>query len=235
MVYQNFDLKTMGHIQISFQKERWASEASALILSAIRSHLRGGSECKIALTGGVSAKKVYLEIANNFNINSLSNIKYYQTDERFVPFNHPDNNSKLILDSLFKNANSETRKKFYRINTNNLSYTDAARGYDDIYPDALDILILTIGDDGHIASIFPDSIMGHSNDKVMTTSSKSENNSHKRISITPFTIFNSKHIFVLAPTNLKKNILFRILESSIQGNYNLPGSLSIKGIWLLST
>jgi 6-phosphogluconolactonase/glucosamine-6-phosphate isomerase/deaminase len=219
MLYKSQPLNTLFHTQIYLLKERWAIDSSKIILTAISSILSTSLECKIAVTGGRSAGILYSELANILSNKILEGLRLYQTDERFVPFEHPDNNSRMICNSLLKNRGDITLTNFFGIDTSCDNIVKSALSYNDIFPDQLDILILTIGDDGHIASIFPGNNITHLNDKITFVNSDQTNkNFHSRITITPNVIINAKQIFVLAPTDEKKSIMNIILETKDEIN-----------------
>lgn len=235
MTFPSPPLNSLVHTQIYLSKEGWASESSKIILSAISTTLSNCFECKIALTGGRSAEILYAELANMLNHNALGSLRLYQTDERYVPFDHPDNNSRMIRNSFLHNCSEISSNIFFSIDTSCNEIAMATRLYNDIFPDQLDILILTIGDDGHIASIFSDYNIKNPNDKIAFVDSDLKNNNyHSRITITPDVILKAKKIFVLAPTEKKRAVMKKILGSQGNINYIYPGSLAIRGTWLLS-
>jgi 6-phosphogluconolactonase/glucosamine-6-phosphate isomerase/deaminase len=136
---------------------------------------------------------------------------------------------------LLQNCSDISSNIFFSIDTGCDEIAMSSRLYNDIFPDQLDILILTIGDDGHIASIFSDYKIKNSNDKIAFVDSDLKNkNFHSRITITPHVILKAKQIFVLAPTEKKRAVMKKILESQGNINYTYPGSLAIRGTWLLS-
>ena len=81
-------------------------------------------------------------------------ITCYWGDERAVPPDHPDSNyglaDRLLLSPLGARAPQAVRMQGDAADLN-----EAARAYNQLLPPALDLLILGVGDDGHVCSLFP--------------------------------------------------------------------------------
>ena len=79
-------------------------------------------------------------------------IKFYLTDERIVSLKSKYSNSKFILECLKKNKIEN--KNFFLINKyKNYQISDLVKRCSKAV-NSIDIIILTLGLDGHIASIF---------------------------------------------------------------------------------
>lgn len=83
-----------------------------------------------------------------------SQITFYWGDERAVPPDHPDSNyglaERLLLAPLGARAPHAVRMQGELPDLH-----AAARAYDQALPPALDLIILGVGDDGHVCSLFP--------------------------------------------------------------------------------
>lgn len=127
----------------------WITHAAQ---EAIASH----GHCTIGLSGGSTPRVVY-EALGEIPLD-WKNISIFLIDERHTPPTHADSNQKLIRDTLLKNA---------QIPAENLLFPDTTKPIDECvawYEDMLlhhfskyppDIAIFGMGDDGHIASLFP--------------------------------------------------------------------------------
>ncbi len=118
------------------------------------------------------------------------------SDERCVPADHPESNEKLVRDHMLRDKASETGF---------LSPEDDALAA--LMPAAC--TLLGMGEDGHFASLFPDSdqleqgLTSNSQAvRVVTPSSEFE-----RISMTLPTLLNSKDIVLLVFGEKKKQVL----------------------------
>ncbi|KPC25763.1 6-phosphogluconolactonase [Pseudomonas syringae pv. cilantro] len=78
-------------------------------------------------------------------------------DERFVPTEHADSNAGLLQRHLLQGP--AAKAKFFGLYNVAVSVEDAARVADQALAELppIDVLILGMGDDGHTASLFPDS------------------------------------------------------------------------------
>lgn len=208
---------------IRINNQGWEKVVTNYIFSLILTIKQRYNCCSIVLTGGRTATTLYKEMFNYQKISSnnlWSEVSIFFTDERCVDSSSELNNYKTIFDSLFKNE-TPNNCFIHRINTEMINYSD--ENYNDIFPDSPDILLLTLAEDGHIASIFPGSeIQGEYSRKI--SKAKSPKFPYDRISITPMVIKNSKNILVLANGSDKKAALDRFNNLSCEIE-NIPISL----------
>ena len=113
------------------------------------------------LTGGNSPKKLYAKLAGS-NID-WSVVDFFWGDERFVSRRSKDSNFKLANDLLIKKIKI-IKKNIFSINTEKLNIRSSCIKYDKKNKNyfkyrkiKFDIFLLGMGNDGHIASIFPNS------------------------------------------------------------------------------
>ena len=104
--------------------------------------------------------------------------------------------------------------------------------YGKLLPNTLDILLLSIGIDGHIASIFPNSSIFQEIEKKVSYV-VSSSHAHNRLTITPKVIANAKHIFVLVIGRSKQNILEYSLSDRMNASA-FPARLALGGTWFIS-
>jgi 6-phosphogluconolactonase len=104
------------------------------------------------LTGG-STGLIFLGALREADV-PWSQLTLYWGDERAVPPDHPDSNfalaERLLLSPLGARAPFVERMPGEADNIHL-----AARAYEQRLPPALDLLILGVGDDGHVCSLFP--------------------------------------------------------------------------------
>ena len=121
----------------------------------------------VALSGGATPRSLYRLMASE-TYNGLIQWNYiylYQTDERLVPFDHPDNNFFMIQSQLLDGL-SWSNIQFYRIDTRLKTADGIARAYEHTLFENLpknnaghpqfDFILLGLGTDGHVASLFPE-------------------------------------------------------------------------------
>ena len=110
------------------------------------------------LTGGNSPKKLYRKLS--YSIKNWKNVDFFWGDERIVSKRSRNSNYNLVNRLLFKN-NKIGKKQIFSIKTNLKDISLIARNYENNIKNyfknnlkSFDLIILGMGNDGHIASIF---------------------------------------------------------------------------------
>ena len=151
--------------------------------------------CNLMLTGGRSAHVLYKEWAKSFH-GLPKSIRIYFSDERAVPADHPESNFHLATSTLFPFGMPEFLI-VNRLAADAKNIDIATKNYDSILPDRIDILLLSMGEDGHIASMFPGSpALLETERKVMPIIGPKA--PFQRLTITPLVIQAAKRVYVLA-------------------------------------
>jgi len=101
--------------------------------------------------------------------------------------------------------------------------------FDRLLPNSIDILLLSIGEDGHIASLFPNSPQLQEQ-KRLCLPVIGPKPPYKRLTVTPPVIKSAKTTYLLAQGNAKKQIIEQAKKNSIEIN-KLPVKLIEKPIW----
>lgn len=217
--------------QIYFEGN-WASSAAQMLQGNVEDVHLLKNTCSVMLTGGDSAKRLYLAWAEIPSFARSKRIDFYLGDERYLPINDLRSNCGMVLRTLLKNKS--INHFMHPMKVDLLSHEEVAEDYESILPKKIDILILTAGDDGHIASLFIDSPVLHECDRgvVAVTAPKPP---FLRVTITPDVIKRAKKVYVLAPGVNKALVYKKALE--FPSRYEeLPVRLVIeKGVWLLDT
>ena len=104
--------------------------------------------------------------------------------------------------------------------------------YSKILPDSIDLIILSVGEDGHIASLFPNNFSMKNNFKLMQVLNAPKF-PKRRISITPEVIINAKKIILMAEGKIKGKILAKALLD-VNNYIALPVRLVLGRTWLLN-
>ncbi len=170
-----------------FQNEEDFIKASLELIKKI-------SPKTVALSGGNTPKNLYKKMSEL----SLKNVEFFQVDERYVQKEHEDSNYKMIQERL--------EKDIHHFDTS-LSIPESLEKYKKELPEQFDLTILGIGNDGHTASLFPNTAALHSQEKVAHTK-----NIQDRLTITFPIILNSKNILVLLKN--KKEVLEELKNPS---------------------
>jgi len=153
---------------------------------------------------------------------------FYFGDERCVPLDSPESNFGMAMKTLFING-LPNNCKIYRIQADKKKLKIVARQYSRLLPNSIDILILGLGDDGHIASLFPySSQLNEQNQLCIPVVTPKP--PYKRLTITPLVVKNAKTIYILAPGRKKQKIVECAKKQPININ-RLPIQMIINPIW----
>ena len=136
-----------------FKDIEWPRKTSVKISDHIKKILLIKKNCSVFLTGGRGAQRVYTFLSEDLKY-IKGEIYFYLGDERCVPENHKDSNYRMIKATLFPNGIKKSHKLFKMFDQSHTP-EEAAKLYNNILPVKPDLIILGLGDDGHIASLFP--------------------------------------------------------------------------------
>lgn len=207
--------------------------AATLIQDQINLVIRKQGRCRVMLTGGRSSERLYRVWSEFPQFQHLTGVLFYIGDERCVPADHLESNYGMIMRSLFPRG-VPPKCSLFPIDGADPDYTAAARRYDEALPEKIDVLLLSIGEDGHIASLFPgsDALYEKSRRVVPIVGPKLP---RERLTITPPVINQAGAIFVLAAGAAKAAVLSDVLEAPNNDVRVLPACLVLHATWLLDT
>ena len=164
------------------------------------------------LTGGRSPIKLYKQLAKDKKI-PWRKIDFFIGDERFVKETSKYSNIRMCKKYLLNRINISD-KQIYNINTNFNSLKQSALDYEKKIKKyfqnkkiTFDLILLGVGLDGHIASLFKGNIKKRSNKNIDFVKRKD----FSRITLTLKCINRSKSIFLWSPNRKKSNIVEMIL------------------------
>lgn len=222
----------MAAIIEQFDQIEWPNAAAELIQRSVDRIVALQGHCSVLLTGGRSAEKLYMAWSASPGFLNTAGVRFYFGDERCVPPDHPDSNFRMAMRTLFGRG-IPAGASLHRMEAELFDHVLAARRYEAVLPHRVDVMLLGVGEDGHIASLFPDSPILRENVRriVPVTTPKSP---YERLTITPVVITGTKTIFVLAPGKAKAELLSSIIggDGSLAA---MPARLVIDATWLLDT
>jgi len=167
----------------------------------------------IVLTGGQSVLSLY-KILSKADSN-WDKWHIYIGDERFLPAGHKDRNDQIINEIWLDN--STIPKKNIHFIKAELGLLEARVEYEDILKriDKFDIVLLSLGDDGHIASLFPNHI--YPEEQMVVVERSSPKPPKERISMSYQQLNKSHYIFKLIIGGSKQKAV-----TLLKQNVNLP-------------
>ena len=212
--------------------DKWSVTAAKSLTKAIRKfcHLQGF--CSVMLTGGRSAEVLYMTWSELLKSSQLMNVFFYFGDERCVPWDHIDSNYGLAMRTLFSFEKSQGLQ-IHRLQADNLDLEASSDLYSNLLPEVIDVLLLSMGEDGHIASLFPNSdALWESERKVVPVVGPKP--PFQRLTITPPVIQSAKEIYVLAIGEKKRHKYEEALINP-EGISSIPARLVLHGNWFFES
>ena len=136
-----------------------AERAATGLVAAVHEAVRAAGTARISLAGGTTPKAMYELLATAPGRPPIpwERVHLYWSDERHVPPDHKDSNYGMARDALVMHVPIPA-SQVHRIRGERPP-DEAARLYERELPDRFDVLLLGLGEDAHIASIFPRSLV----------------------------------------------------------------------------
>jgi len=212
-----------------YPKEEFAARAAAVIAEEIREAAEVRGRCSLMLAGGSTPRPVYAELSRSPLI-PWEDVDIYFGDERGVGPDHPKSNYGSARQWLLQHARISALN-VHRMQGERPDLNRAAREYQSLLPARIDVLLLGIGVDGHVASIFPLSpALDAGDDRVRAV--RAPVSREGRITITPKVIREARTVTVLARGSLKASAIERTLASDTPVE-RCPARMLRGATWLL--
>jgi 6-phosphogluconolactonase len=196
-----------------------SEEVTVQILAAIEKGLKLKSQFHLVLTGGTLGVQISEGLVKEFNADpdAFSGLHIWWSDERFVPADSVERNA-------FPFHKTVTNKK---IVIHQGLASDAAANVDDAVADYalalenvdIDLNILGLGPDGHVASLFP-GIADIDDIKTVFAIKNSPKPPAERISFTMKTINSAEEVWIVAAGESKADAVTKVIE----GDLSVPAS-----------
>jgi len=192
-----------------------ARRAAEWIVERTRAAVAARGSCSVALAGGGTPRATCEVLGTSALAAAVpwGAVDWFFGDERAVPFDHPDSNYRLAAETLFA-GRPDALARACRMPADAADVALAARAYEQLLPDPLDLVILGMGEDGHTASLFPGSPSLDVRDArvVAVTGPKPP---VRRMTITPPVIESARDVLVLVAGEGKAAALARALEGPL--------------------
>ncbi|HTX21042.1 MAG TPA: 6-phosphogluconolactonase [Candidatus Aquilonibacter sp.] len=198
----------MGNFElISFANaDELARAAANAWLDEIESANRAGTSYCVALSGGHIAQKFFATTAGLTKSRNVSfdHVHFFWADERCVPPNDPESNFKLANELLLAPLKISPAQ-IHRIRGEELPATAVKIAEAELYrtasykngPPVLDLIILGMGEDGHVASLFPGRTDGTGPKEIFCTVENSPKPPPRRVSLSYAAIAAARQVWVL--------------------------------------
>lgn len=209
----------------------FAMEAAAQIGRALHRLSGTSRQLSLGLCGGTTVPPVYEQLAALKSVSlNWSAMGFYFGDERAVPPDHRDSNYRLARDTLLSRV-AAIPERIHRMEAERADLDGAARDYEAALPASLDLLLLGMGADGHVASLFPASPALEADDRRVVPVYGGTPRA-ARLTVTPRVLGQAREIIVMVTGAAKREAVARALEGSLDP-FACPAQLVRSATWIL--
>jgi 6-phosphogluconolactonase len=202
-------------IHISGTKSAWVDHAANSIIQLSKRSIEERGEFSLVLSGGGTPAPIYTALSERSSELEWEHTFLFWGDERCVPSNHPDSNYKLVQDTLI-NQISIPSENIFRIKGEkapsiaSLSYAKEIEMFFSGKEKRFDLILLGLGADGHIASLFPNTDALNEK-KVWVVKNQHPGSKNWRITLTYPTINSARNIMFLVSGSDKASIVSEVI------------------------
>lgn len=215
-------------IALSFAVEHWIHSAQRAIQQKGR--------FAVALSGGSTPKAIYAALAKSKKVD-WSKVWLFWSDERAAPPTHPESNYKMAID-LLGNLPIPPSQIFRmqaetEIEKNSKNYEELIHTH--LGKQLFDLVMLGLGEDGHTASLFPNTT-ALNEEKSLVAPNLLRDKNLWRMTLTYPCINQSAHTALYVFGSAKQKIVKEVLNAPILSPW--PASRigsSHKSLWILDS
>jgi len=195
------------------KEKDFESYSAEFLYKTLKTLSENKKNISIALSGGSTPLPI-LSLLKDYELN-WEYFNFFMVDERNVPNSNPSSNFGNIEKVFFKSISSFG----YSMINENYSIEDCVINYEKLMRSKItlcenflpifDLILLGIGDDGHTASLFPETKGLNESEKVVIKNSVPQLNTD-RITLTFPVLLNASKIIILAKGVVKSEIIKEI-------------------------
>ena len=187
---------------------------------------------RIGLPGGRSPRRLYELLAGEFaNQLDPDRLEILFADERAVPPDDADSNYRLVEETLLAGLRIP-ESQVHRMRGEAGDLEAAAREYEAFLTQPLDLLLLGVGEDGHVASLFPGSPILEERTRHVAVVYNSPKPPLRRLTITPRVLSEAYKLMVIA-TGSDKAVAVSAALSRDGSVARCPARLAAETFWYL--
>jgi len=204
-------------LNIAKDIDELSEQVATWIVTYIKKTLKKQDRFTIVLSGGSTPKKLYRLLGSDYkNKIEWDRLYFFWGDERFVPYDDDRNNAKMAFENLLNHV-PVNKEQVHRMRTD-INVDEAAKEYEEIlhsyFPDAdhtFDLVLLGMGSDAHVLSLFPESDVIHEKNRWVKALYVKEQKTH-RITLTVPVVNAAKQIVFLASGSDKAAALYHVFS-----------------------
>lgn len=206
-----------------------ASASAHYIATVLEDAIRDREAASICMAGGGTPRATYQSLASTYGASvDWSRVEVWFGDERCLPPDHEDSNFRMVDDTLLSQV-AIPLANIHRI-PGELHPLAAARAHDlelhAAFPDVkgdptFDLLLLGVGADGHVVSLFPHSpALDERGQWAVAVDAPNGNPPVPRVTLTPPILERARRVLYLVAGAAKRDITRRVLL----GGEDLPAA-----------
>jgi 6-phosphogluconolactonase len=225
-------------VHVYSNAETLAEGAAREIVHVLRRALEEGERASLVLTGGRTPRQTYAVLADvHRETLDWRRVDVFWGDERFVPPDHPESNYKMAASTLLSKLEVG---EIYPVRTSVDSTGRSAEEYERVireyFGDAeirFDLTLLGLGEDAHVASLFPGSAsLDESERLVVPTQAPDDAAVRDRVSMT-FPALNSSRTALFLVSGESKRPAVRRVFAEEEGAPAVRVSAREQVIWCM--
>lgn len=203
---------------VSDSDDVWPALAAEIVAEVLQRPGRGVNPRRLMLTGGETATRLYRQLRSGEGTVDAE-VELFIGDERGVMQDHPRSNGGMIRREL-TSSGPWAGAPFHAID-GGANPDVAARRYELCIEEPMDVVLVSLGSDGHLASLFPGSEALCETDRLVVPVVHPETG-ERRITITPRVFAAAGMVIGLVVGSERGALLRRQLEASVGGDRSLP-------------
>lgn len=222
-------MKNLGKVVLAQSDSEWVQLCAEYIIETIQKKLATSASVNIGLSGGRSPISIFSFIndSNAIDDSAWRRVNFFWIDERVVPYEDDQNNAGNAMRVL-----KEIPANYFPVNTSIVRTVNIASDYQKLLIEKLpstkgipvfDLILLGMGEDGHIASLFPNTTALDEKEKIVVDNYVEKLDSH-RITITYPVLNSATDTLIIIRGKEKKAVIHDILLSV--GVYPIEGVLN---------
>lgn len=197
-----------GRPRIFPDADRLSAAAAGEVAAALVAAIEARGRAELMVCGGRTPVELYRRLAGLDGAQGRppapdwGRVHITFTDERAVPPDDEASNFRMVRDTLTAPARVPTAN-VHRMPADLPDLDAAAAGYEGLLPTRIDLVILGLGEDGHVASLFPGSpLLGESRRRVAAVTDAPKP-PPRRLTVTPRVLDEARRVIVLATGSAK--------------------------------
>ncbi len=216
-----------GRLRICEDAESLAWAAAALFVQRAEEAVAARGRCAVALAGGSTPRRAYELLAGEPHAGSVpwSHLHLFWGDERCLPAGDPQRNETMVRRALLDHV-AVPPEQVHAIDCAGspevaaTAYGDRIATFFDGQPPCFDLVLLGLGEDGHIASLLPGLATLMATDRWTGVARRAEED-FDRVTLTA-PLFNQARLVVFLVSGRSKA---RVVRAALRGEGSLPVDL----------